>query len=380
MAAPIYFHKQPGPHTANVYRLLGKNEDALSYALGHLMAIDDGFMLEVLKETGVLKKVPGRQYKGYRHDYKVYLQEQRDVGPSGRRDIVIEAGGADGLRVVIEAKIGRGQPDACQLLRYAVGCDCGRHLPEKPIVWGERREKFIVALTRDPLDSNVRSQVTNRLGERGIRLLDVQWHQILGVVLDRQRQVQSASRQSLFLGEFANFFRGTYDMKVYDAEVMVQDENSVNAPIYFNDYMYVGDSRVSRMPLYFAPYFTKDCIGDKALPQVTTNGVSYVSKVVHVRQISLLDLRNNPQAAVDPEVRLDSHWERWRQGLEDIRQRESREEWGAEGDSVWLYFLSEPAVLGRTIKKPKGLDRLAPGFRTTFLSLLTNGVLKARPS
>ena len=381
MTAPIYFHKQEQGHAPNIYRLIGRGEDALTYALGHLMAVDDGFMLDVMKEVGVLERIQGKRYASYRVSYSVYLQEQRDVGANGRRDIVIEAGGADGLRVVIEAKIGRGQPDACQLLRYTVGCDCGKHLPEGPQqVSGDQCKKFIVALTRDPLDSNVSREVTDRLRGSGIELHPAQWHQILEVVLDRQRQLPSQSWRSLYLTEFVNFFKEHYEMNVYDAEVMVQDEDHVNAPIYFNGCMYVGGSRWSKMPLYFAPYFTQSCIRDRALPQVTTDGISYVSRVVRVQQISLHDLRQNPSAAVNPEVQRHAHWKRWRQGLEDIRQRESREGWGAADDSVWLYFLSEPAALGRTVKKPKGLTRLAPGSKTTFLRLLTSDVLSEEPT
>lgn len=373
VTALVHFHKQEHGQSANVYRLVGRREDALTYGLGHLMAIDDGFMLEILKELGVIARVRGRRYTAYRANYEIYLQEQRNVGGSGRRDIVVEAGGTEGLRVVIEAKIGAAQPIACQLLRYSVGCDCGNHGPDSGPDWGSRTEKFLVTLTRSPLDSSVRADILQSLNSSGIVLRCAQWHQILKVALDRQRQLDGRSSRSVFFSEFANFFRGYYEMDLYDAEVMVQDEDPENAPIYFNDYMYVGDRRWAKMPLYFAPYFTKSCVRDRALQQVTTDGVTWVSKVMQVQQIAMSDLRSDPKAIVDRELRRHSNWNRWRRGLDHIRQREARETWKA--DSVWLYFLSEPVALGRTVKKPKRLTRLAPGSKTTFFDLLKSDVL-----
>jgi hypothetical protein len=337
------------------------------------MAIDDGFMLEVLKELGVIRRVRGRRYSRYRANYEVYLQEQRSVGGSGRRDIVVEAGDAEGLRVVIEAKIGRAQPTACQLLRYTVGCDCGNHRRERGPDWGPRTAKALVALTRTQLDSKVRSDMIKRLKGSGIRLCPAQWQQVFKVVLDRQRQLDGQSSRSVFFSEFAAFFRGFYEMDLYDAEVMVQDEDPENAPIYFDDYMYVGGRRWPKMPLYFAPYFTKSCVWDKSLPQVTSDGVSWISRVVRVQQMAMPDLRNDPNAAADRELRGHPNWTRWRRGLDNIRKREAREGWTA--DFVWLYFLSEPVALGRTVKKPKRLTRLAPGYKTTFLDLLRSDVL-----
>ncbi len=227
------------------------------------------------------------------------------------------------------------------------------------------------------MDPGVKREIEDKLRGSGIELRSAQWHQILEVVLNRQRQVRGHLWQSVFLSEFANFFRGHYEMKFYDAEVMVQDEDPANAPIYLDDYMYVGGSRVCRAPLYFAPYFTQACINHKSLPKGTSNGISHISKVEAVQTISLRDLLANPTAAASPELQRHVLWERWRRGLDHIRQRADREEW--KDDSVWLYFLSEPAPLGRTVRKRKGHARLAPGFRTTFLSLLTKDDLEVKP-
>jgi hypothetical protein len=367
MTAPVHFHKEPRPHTANVYRLVGRGEDALTYALGHLMAIDDGFMLEVLKEIGVLQKVRGKQYKAYREDYTVYLQEQRDSGPSGRRDIVIEAGGSRGLRVVVEAKIGKGQPDACQLLRYTVGCDCGRHRPEATErirqTWGDHKQKFIVALTRDSLDSEVSRTVRSKLNASGIELSTAQWHQILTVALDQRRQVEANTPASLFLGEFVNFFKEHYEMNTYQAEVMVKKVNPRNARIYFDGCMYAGGSRDIHLPLYFAPYFTNECLGE--VPEVENAGINHVSQVLAVREIQVVALEENPESAADYEVRADRYWERWQRGLHAIAQRARDEQWAG---LVRLYFLTGPAKLNRTVIGPA---QIPAGFKATLFDLLT---------
>lgn len=375
MTAPLFFHKEQHPHAANVYRLAGKNEDALTYALGHLMAIDDRFMLEVLKEMGVLEKVPGRQYKAYRDNYNVYLQEQRDVGPSGRRDVVIQAGGPNRLRVVVEAKIGRGQPDACQLLRYTVGCECGRHRREVTEKirqsWGDRREKCIVALTRDTLDSHVRGEVSRKLNGSGIELRTAQWYQILKVALDRRRHVQGDTPQSMFLSEFVDFFREHYEMNTYQAEVMVKKVNARNAGIYFNGYMYVGGAKDIQLPLYFAPYFTRECEWSREVPEVAEAGVGWISRVVRVRQGQVGQLTENPESMADHEIRAEDRWEQWRRGLSDISQLARSGRWPDE-HQLQLYFLTQPAKLGRTAKGP---SQIPPGFKTTLFDLLTKDVL-----
>jgi len=400
MAAPMYFYKAP-PCTANVYRLVGKNEDALTYALGHLMAIDDGFMLEVLKEVGVLEKVPGKQYKAYREDYKVYLQERREVGSSGRRDIVVEAGGADGLRVVIEAKIGRGQPDACQLLRYTVGCDCSKHRREPAErtrrTWGDRTEKFLVPLTRDTLDQNVRREVSSKLNGSGIQLRPAQWHQILKVALDRHRELPGDLPQSLFLGELVNFFREHYEMGYYDREVLIADVDRTNAKIYFVGRLYVGGMNRATAPLYFAPYFTKGNDG---------NGLAHMSRVLHV---DLLDFGGDRPLAEEPgyeewlrRVRdeaskrfgdfflqrgeqLESHWKNyWTTGLELVLKRVEEEE--RSGKRKWgmtrTYFLDQPVPIRQTpLKKVRNFRQIPLGYgkRLTIADLIALPVLGSEP-
>lgn len=369
MTAPVFYPKEFYAHTLNVYRLMGKDENALSFALGHLMSVDARFMLDVLKETGVLRRIPGKSYKEYASQYKVHLQEQVGVGPSGRRDIVVEAGNSNGLRVVIEAKIGKGQPDSCQLLRYTVGCDCGKHPREKPKkisqMWGTRKGKYIVALTRGPLDSDAYSYVSNKLSGTGIKLCTIQWSSILKVALQRLKQPQSDQRQAVFLREFVDFFKEHYEMKTYQDEVMVKKDNLLNAEIYMKGYMYVGGTKDIQLPLYFAPYFTRECVGK--LPGIQQPGICFISKVVKFLTTQVSPLKGNPESVANEEIQAHELWPHWQKGLLAIAKRAKDESWD-DASQAQLYFLSRPAKLNRTVKGPR---QIPPGYATTVFDLLT---------
>jgi hypothetical protein len=210
-------------NAVNVYRLLGTDENSLSAALGHLMVIDSTFMVEVLKKMGVLPHIRGKSYMEYRKNYTVSLQDQASLGSGGRKDIVIEAGETNRLRVVIEAKIGKGSPDSCQLLRYSIGCYCGNHpkpkSEEMQQMWGASQYKFIVALTRDPLNAQTRVAVSQKLYNSGIKLCAIQWSDVLAVALERLKQ-DPEILQRIFLQEFVEFFKEYYEMRSYQVEVI----------------------------------------------------------------------------------------------------------------------------------------------------------------
>jgi len=384
MAAPIRFHKTRRAHAANVYRLVGRDEDALTYALGHLMAIDDRFMIEVLKRIGVLQRIPGKQHKAYRRNYAIHLQELREIGPSGRRDIAIQAGGPNGLRAVVEAKIGKGQPDACQLLRYTVGCDCHKLSPRTrnqiAQAWENWNEKFIVALTRDSLDSGVRRKVEGRLNGSGIKLRTAQWHQILEVALDRRQQLQVDTPQWLFLSEFLNFFREHYEMKYYEAEVLIRDVNAGNAQVYWEGHMYIGTERFRIAPLYLVPYFTREN---------NQQGITHVSRVLHVDTAETHDgataiiQRFENYFAQKPA--LEDHWRKWwKTGLESITRWYADEEKKGNNWTMRLYFLGEPVKIRETpLKKARNFPQIPVNYgkNITLLDLITAKVLgKEAPS
>ena len=124
----------------SIFRLAGSNEDALTYALGFLLARDPALCADLVRLCGIK---PARSFKD---DYTVHLQEVTDRR-FGRRDIVIESGK---VRIVIEAKIGNAEPTAEQILKYAADAakveeirhGCSRFSHSWRIADGNKRMRF----------------------------------------------------------------------------------------------------------------------------------------------------------------------------------------------------------------------------------------------
>lgn len=332
----------------SVFALGKRNEDALSYALGYLLAVDPALCADFLKESGVLARRPIR--KLHRIRYTVRLQQHDNVG---RMDVVVEFGQQS---VVIEAKIGAGQPSVGQLVKYSRS----RAL---------HKNKAIVALTRDPLDSKTRSETAAKLRERGIRLHELQWHHILEMVQRRLRDGTDTPEQELLARHFIRFFKEDYDMRYYDVEVFVQDVNLENEAIFENGWAYVNSSHAHGAPLYFAPYFTGGC----AKP-----GVRRAARVLHVEPVddlyerALVDRIRRYFVGLQEDARFADNWHKhWKQGLRMIieRAKRSRREgylWGPSN----LYFLSEPFdLLDAALKKPKNFRQIPHNFSRTIEQL-----------
>ena len=147
-----------------------------------------------------------------------------------------------------------------------------------------------------------------------------------------------------------------------DHEVMIQDVNPLNARIYFDGCMYVGGRRHAPRPVFFAPYFTKEC--PAKVPEVRDWGMSCYSKVFTVREIAVKDLRRYPDGfAVDAGIRGHKLWHRWQAGLEAIAGRAKRESWSEDNNPHRLYFLlDEPILLEQPVEKSPNFPRLPWGF------------------
>ena len=88
-------HQADTAPVQSIFRLVGSDEDALTYALGFLLAYAPTFCAKIVRRFGVAPR------KTFKRGYSIHLQEVTDPG-FGRRDIVIEA---RGMRIVIEAKM-----------------------------------------------------------------------------------------------------------------------------------------------------------------------------------------------------------------------------------------------------------------------------------
>ena len=293
-------HRSEGSTVQSIFRLIGNDEDALTYALGFLLALDPDFCVKALRICGI--KTPRR----FRDAYTIYLQEVTD-GRFGRRDVVIQT---SDLRVVLEAKIGTSEPTVGQLLKYA----------DEDNLWANFSTKAVVALTQVELSSSTLDTTRSKLSDKGISCSAAQWHQIIELALDHVPQDDSEVSRYLF-DEFARYARKDYgNMGYHDAEVLILDVNPHNAKIFNDHWLYVGVPKDKKAPLYFAPYFTNE----NPVP-----GITHISRVAYTK---LVKLSEGPEAI---DVGTDEQRKRWRAGLSEFIGE------GA-GWNALLFLLEEP--------------------------------------
>lgn len=283
-----------------MFRLAGGGEDALTYALGYLLAYDPGFCAKVIRACGI------RLPRAFHESYYVLLQEVTGAG-YGRRDIVIEA---DDFRIVFEAKIGGAVPTADQLLKYSGEVE----------VWKQFARRGIVALTKVGLPTATANCVSSTLRKHkpAVHLYQLQWHQVVELALNHNPSDNSEVSRHIF-GEFERFIRSDFPMGYYDAEVSIQDVNPGNAKIFKEGWMYITGQRDKKAPLYFAPYFTR---------QGRNSGVSLVGRVMSVVDFTPSHTGKETEFNDNDVVGAkDEHYQRWEIGLKLLRERAKNEGW-----------------------------------------------------
>ena len=330
----------------SVFRLAGSDEDALTSALGFLLAHDRAFCIKLLHLSGIAPRRP------LQPDYAIHLQEVTDQR-FGRRDIVIESGG---MRIVLEAKIGGAVPTAQQLLKYA----------SEDRLWEQFSTRGIVALTQVELPVSIGEEVRSTLSTRNIRFSTIQWYQILELALSHSPS-DGLETGRYILHEFIRYIRRDYEMGYYDAEILVQDVNPLNAEIFSEGWMYVTALKDKRAPLYFAPYFTR---------QGSRTGISMIGRVLDTEIVSLASTENLGDVTDAPS---DEHNQRWSHGLTRLRERAECE--GFAHFDIRLFFLDRPVTLGDTpVTKRNFNDRnptkripnqIPKGFSLRFDELLS---------
>ena len=336
-------HQESATPVQSIFRLAGNDEDALTFALGFMLAHDPMFCAKLVRRLHLAGHNP------LKPGYSVHLQEVTDRR-FGRRDIVIEDGE---MRIVFEAKIGRAEPTADQLLKYGAESD----------LWNKYKLRAVVALTQVELSSATREKVRAKLAKLNIGFYEIRWHEIVDLVLSHSPSDDSEVSSYLF-DEFIHYIRSDYRMGYYDAEVLIQDVNPLNAKIFRKCWMYVTDpERDKKAPLYFAPYFTR---------QRAKSGISMVSRVMDTRIVVLAETANLPVPATD-EYRV-----RWEDGLTRLRARAEQE--GFAHNEVRLFFLDQPIAfrttpLTKKASKSTALSKQIPnqipkGFSLRFDDLL----------
>ena len=332
-------HQRDTTPVQSVFRLAGSDEDALTFALGFLLAHDPDFCAKLVRRCGAAWTAP------LKSDYSIHLQEITDIG-FGRRDIVIEA---KGTRIVLEAKIGSAEPTVGQILKYGA----------EHRLWNQYATRAVVALTQVGLPTATIERVRSLLSEQGIRFSNVQWYQVIELVLSHRSSDDSEISRYL-LNEFVRFIRRDYHMGYYDAEILIQDVNPLNATIFKQGWMYVTSPKDKKAPLYFAPYFTR---------QGVNSGLSMVSRVRDAKTLRLADTKDVIEAPT-PE-----HLNRWRKGLSMLRERAEKE--GFLNGETRLFFLDQPIRFLTSPLTKKAFKRIPnqipKGFSLGFDDLLKTG-------
>ena len=219
----LYIGKNHEENTApvqSIFRLAGCDEDALTYALGFLLAHDRNFCAQLVRRLHIAPR------RSLGSSYSIHLQEVTAPG-SGRRDIVIED---SEMRIVLEAKIGGSEPTAEQIGKYA----------DEDDLWKKFKTRGVVALTQVELSTETKDEVRAILSEKEIpvQFNNVQWHEVVDLALNYRPTDGSGVSRYLF-DEFIRYIMRDYRMGYYDAEVHIQDVNPLNAKIYEEGWMNV---------------------------------------------------------------------------------------------------------------------------------------------
>ena len=340
-------HQGSAPPVRSIFRLAGNDEDALTFALGYLLAHDPAFCAQVMRKFRIAPP------KALNAGYSVYLQEVTAPG-YGRRDIVITT---DEVRIVFEAKIGGAAPTAKQLLKYAAELN----------LWEQtHKTRAVVALTQVELVAPTVDTVSAELAKSGISFYKIQWHEVIDLILRHTPSGDSDTLKYLF-NEFIRYVRSDYDMGYYDAEILIQDVNLCNAKIYEDGWMYVTSPKDKKAPLYFGPYFTQEN---------KRNGLWMVSRVIDIENTRLAD--KHVEDMHDSNAPTDEHLTRWSDGIECLRKRAEKE--GFFYGNVRLFYLDGPVVFRQmpltkkafnAANPPKKIPNQIPkGFSLTFGEIL----------
>ena len=328
----------------SIFRLAGSNEDALTYALGFLLARDPALCADLVRLCTV------KSVRSFKDDYSVHLQEVTDRS-LGRRDIVIEAGK---VRIVVEAKIGKAEPTAEQLLKYAADSE----------KWRKFATRVVVSLTRDKLLPATQIEIESKLPRRSkINFAAIQWHEVIELVLQHSPSNESDDVSQYLYDEFILFARRGYDMGYYDAEILIRNVNPENAKFFEQGWVYVTAPTKNTDPLYFAPYFTN---------QGPISGIRMISRVIDVRTLRLADALDVSDRGTEEERK------QWCKGL--CMLQEHAKEVGFSDNAVQVFFLGKPVefrsspltknAFNATDPPKKIPPAIPPGFSLRFDDLL----------
>lgn len=194
----------------SLFRLIGNDENALTFALGYIFQEREDILIDFLKEIEFLNKKKGKNYKNTFSNYSVHLQQYND-NKSGIKDIVIEDTKSKEFKIVLEAKTDNSVPSIEQIEKYSdntINCD-----------WSDYKSKVIVVLTRKILSDDIFKNVKEILGNNGIDLLIVSWSQVYKLIY-KYRHLKSNIYCDRIVHELNMFLMEDYKIKYFEHEVL----------------------------------------------------------------------------------------------------------------------------------------------------------------
>lgn len=187
----------------SVFRLLGRDENALSKSLSFLLVKDYDFFREFLRKLSIshLRNIEDK------HE-KTKIEIQKASRREGITDIEILLNNQ--FHIIVEAKVGKNRPRYDQLKKYLARFKLGeRNCLATLTRTDESRSEEITKLKKRPETLS-----------RKIEIKNLQWTDVFVCVKNRLKKAL-LTEQSVFMNEFRNFLGGEYEMGYYDQEAMV---------------------------------------------------------------------------------------------------------------------------------------------------------------
>ncbi len=263
----------------SIFRLIGKNENALTFALGYAFSKNSEFLIEFLKTVGVLEKRQGVNYGKFFESKEILLQHYND-DKSGIKDILLES---NPYRIVIEAKTDNSFPTETQLLKYLNN--------EINKDWENFSARFIIILTRRQLNENLYKKVIEKLSTANVRLIFSTWSEIFGL-LRKYLFLKPTTTSDFVLNELAKFLFNDYSMEIIEKEVIYR---KVLKDYYHricnkdgNGYYFDGGRENF---IYPSCQFFQPCYGPARTSKKTGE---FIRRIKNYQRLSYTEIANNP--------------------------------------------------------------------------------------
>ena len=316
----------------SVFSAFGDDENTLSKSFAFLISKDIKFYFSFIS------LIFAKTIRCSKDHYKKVAIDIQKKEKDGITDIEIT--NSNEYHIIIECKIGNGKVKS-QATQY------------NKRFKNSTKNNFLVFLT---MQQSHNLPKNNNFGNLLIKKLN--WIEVLSLASIHKGE-------SFIMKEFNKFLQG-YKMAKFTKEILVQDVgDSEQIKNFLDNNLYRRSESSSGIPLYFAPYFTKNS-GE-------TVGISYISRILGILVIhpkikgNIKDQLSSFSEDDDgiPNLDLVKKWER---GLRNEVYKT---------DELTYYFLADPVKLKNPLLKSKISDSkgwigglIAPNYAVTFESLL----------